>query len=77
MRHGRHYATETNKFHTDRAPAHPCRLCAALYDAGARLSGYTLWGAAVLVFLFPRLHRVGRTVLGVLVCAGLIVLHGL
>ena len=35
--------------------------------------GYTLWGAAVLVFLFPRLHRVGRTVLGVLVCAGLIV----
>ena len=35
--------------------------------------GYTLWGIAVLVFLFPRLHRVGRTVLGVLVCAGLIV----
>lgn len=23
--------------------------------------GYTLWGAAVLVFLFPRLHRVGRS----------------
>ena len=21
--------------------------------------GYTLWGIAVLVFLFPRLHRVG------------------
>ena len=35
--------------------------------------GYVLWGIAVLVFLFPRLHRVGRTVLGVLVCAGLIV----
>lgn len=35
--------------------------------------GYTLWGAAVLVFLFPRLHRVGRIVLSVLVCAGLIV----
>ena len=35
--------------------------------------GYTLWGAAVLVFLFPRLPRVGRAVLGVLVCAGLIV----
>ena len=35
--------------------------------------GYLLWGVAVLVFLFPRLHRVGRTVLGVLVCAGLIV----
>ena len=35
--------------------------------------GYTLWGIAVLVFLFPRLHRVGRAVLGVLVCAGLIV----
>ena len=35
--------------------------------------GYTLWGIAVLVFLFPRLPRVGRTVLGVLVCAGLIV----
>ena len=35
--------------------------------------GYTLWGIAVLVFLFPRVHRVGRTVLGVLVCAGLIV----
>lgn len=35
--------------------------------------GYTLWGIAVLVFLFPRLHRVGRTVLSVLVCAGLIV----
>ena len=26
--------------------------------------GYTLWGIAVLVFLFPRLHRVGRIVLG-------------
>lgn len=35
--------------------------------------GYTLWGIAVLVFLFPRLHRVGRIVLGVLVCAGVIV----
>ena len=35
--------------------------------------GYLLWGVAVLVFLFPRLHRVGRTVLGVLMCAGLIV----
>lgn len=35
--------------------------------------GYLLWGVAVLVFLFPRLPRVGRTVLGVLVCAGLIV----
>lgn len=35
--------------------------------------GYTLWGIAVLVFLFPRLHRVGRTVLSVLVCAGVIV----
>ena len=35
--------------------------------------GYLLWGIAVLVFLFPRLPRVGRTVLGVLVCAGLIV----
>lgn len=35
--------------------------------------GYTLWGIAVLVFLFPRLPRVGRAVLGVLVCAGLIV----
>ena len=35
--------------------------------------GYLLWGVAVLVFLFPRLHRVGRAVLGVLVCAGLIV----
>lgn len=35
--------------------------------------GYTLWGIAVLVFLFPRVHRVGRTVLGVLMCAGLIV----
>ena len=32
--------------------------------------GYTLWGIAVLVFLFARLHRVGRTVLSVLVCAG-------
>ena len=40
---------------------------------GHDLLGYTLWGIAVLVFLFPRLHRVGRTVLGVLVCAGLIV----
>ena len=29
--------------------------------------GYTLWGIAVLVFLFPRLHRVGRIVLGVLI----------
>ena len=35
--------------------------------------GYLLWGIAVLVFLFPRLPRVGRAVLGVLVCAGLIV----
>ena len=35
--------------------------------------GYALWGIAVLVFLFPRLHRVGRIVLGVLVCAGVIV----
>ncbi|MEE0062663.1 MAG: YdcF family protein, partial [Oscillospiraceae bacterium] len=35
--------------------------------------GYLLWGVAVLVFLFPRLPRVGRAVLGVLVCAGLIV----
>ena len=35
--------------------------------------GYTLWGIAVLVFLFARLHRAGRTVLSVLVCAGLIV----
>ena len=35
--------------------------------------GYVLWGIAVLVFLSARLHRVGRTVLGVLVCAGLIV----
>ena len=35
--------------------------------------GYTLWGIAVLVFLFPRLHRVGRIVLGMLVCAGVIV----
>ena len=35
--------------------------------------GYTLWGIAVLVFLFPQLHRVGRIVLGVLVCAGVIV----
>ncbi|MFR6426514.1 MAG: YdcF family protein [Oscillospiraceae bacterium] len=35
--------------------------------------GYTLWGIAVLVLLCPRLHRVGRTVLSVLVCAGLIV----
>ena len=35
--------------------------------------GYLLWGVAVLVFLFPRLPRVGCTVLGVLVCAGLIV----
>lgn len=35
--------------------------------------GYALWGIAVLVFLFPRLHRVGRSVLGALVCAGLIV----
>lgn len=35
--------------------------------------GYTLWGAAVLVFLLARLHRVGRIVLGVLVCAGMIV----
>ena len=35
--------------------------------------GYLLWGVAVLVFLFPRLPRAGRTVLGVLVCAGLIV----
>ncbi|MFR6334754.1 MAG: YdcF family protein [Oscillospiraceae bacterium] len=35
--------------------------------------GYTLWGIAVLVFLFPRLPRAGRAVLGVLVCAGLIV----
>ena len=26
--------------------------------------GYALWGIAVLVFLFPRLHRVGRIVLG-------------
>ena len=38
--------------------------------------GYTLWGIAVLVFLFPRLHRVGRIVLGVLVCAGVIVFAG-
>ena len=35
--------------------------------------GYTLWGIAVLVLLWARLHRVGRTVLSVLVCAGLIV----
>ena len=35
--------------------------------------GYLLWGVAVLVFLFPRLPRAGRTVLSVLVCAGLIV----
>ena len=35
--------------------------------------GYLLWGVAVLVFLFPRLPHVGRAVLGVLVCAGLIV----
>ena len=35
--------------------------------------GYTLWGIAVLVFLFARLHRAGRTVLSVLVCAGVIV----
>ncbi len=35
--------------------------------------GYMLWGIAVLVFLLARLHRVGRIVLGVLVCAGLIV----
>ena len=35
--------------------------------------GYALWGIAVLVFLWARLHRVGRTVLSVLVCAGLIV----
>ena len=35
--------------------------------------GYTLWGIAVLVFLLARLHRVGRIVLGVLVCAGVIV----
>ena len=34
--------------------------------------GYLLWGIAVLVFLFPRLPRAGRAVLGVLVCAGLI-----
>ena len=27
--------------------------------------GYTLWGIAVLVFLFPRLHRVGRIVFAV------------
>ena len=27
--------------------------------------GYLLWGIAVLVFLFPRLPRVGRAVLGV------------
>ena len=32
--------------------------------------GYALWGIAVLVFLWARLHRVGRIVLGVLVCAG-------
>lgn len=35
--------------------------------------GYTLWGIAVLVLLWARLHHVGRTVLSVLVCAGLIV----
>ena len=35
--------------------------------------GYMLWGIAVLVFLLARLHRVGRIVLGVLVCAGVIV----
>ena len=35
--------------------------------------GYTLLGIAVLVLLWARLHRVGRTVLSVLVCAGLIV----
>ena len=38
--------------------------------------GYLLWGVAVLVFLFPRLPRVGRTVLGVLVVLGLRALIG-
>ena len=31
--------------------------------------GYTLWGIAVLVLLWARLHRVGRTVLSVIVFA--------
>ena len=31
--------------------------------------GYMLWGIAVLVLLWARLHRVGRTVLGVIVFA--------
>ena len=35
--------------------------------------GYTLWGIAVLVLRWARLYRVGRTVLSVLVCAGVIV----
>ena len=35
--------------------------------------GYMLWGIAVLVLLWARLYRVGRTVLSVLVCAGVIV----
>ena len=40
---------------------------------GHAFLGYTHLGNAVLVFPVARLHRVGRTVLSVLVCAGVIV----